>query len=155
MNKAIRAAGLEGRRRINEIDAAGALVPKRSGAPTRLDQDRGDRSAVVAPDPARAPAETSSKYWGVSWDRLARQWSAYYSDANGKYRSIGRYDTQEAAAHAVNAAIRGLPPDVQARRKTNPVVEGRLVPKPSRKRPRVVDPAAAPPRRSARRSRQE
>ena len=154
-DQAVRKAGLEGRRRMNAVDATAALVPKRSGAPNRLDQDRGDRSAVVAPDPARAPAETSSKYWGVSWDRLARQWSAYYSDANGKYRSIGRYDTQEAAAHAVNAAIRGLPPDVQARRKTNPVVDDQLVPKPSRKRSRAEVPAAARTLRSARRSRQE
>ena len=79
---------------------------------------------------------------------------ANYSDANGKLRHIGLFDTQEAAAHAVNAAISALPPDVQARRNTNPVVDGQLVPKPSRKRSRVEEPAAAP-RRSARHSRQE
>ena len=82
-------------------------------------------------------------------------WKAHYKDANGKTRSIGLYDTQEAAAHAVNAAIRALPPDVQLRRKTNPVVDGQLVPKPSRKRSRADVPAAARTLRSARRSRQE
>ena len=116
---------------------------------------RGDRSAVVAPDPSRAPTETTSKYWGVHWHKGDRGWQANYKDADGKQRYIGRFKTQEAAAHAYNAAIRALPPDVQARRKTNPVVDGQLVPKPSRKRPRVEDPAAAPPRRSTRRSRQE
>ena len=85
---------------------------------------------------------------------MTRRWMANYSDANGKLRHIGLFDTQEAAAHAVNAAIRALPPDVQVRRNTNPVVDGQLVPKPSRKRSRVEEPAAAP-RRSARLSRQE
>ena len=111
-------------------------------------------------DPARAPTATTSKYWGVTWNKRARRWKAEYTDANHKRRAIGYYDTEEAAAHAVNAAIGALPPD-DVKRHTNPVVEGQLVPKPSRnyqpsrKRPRVEDPAAAPPRRSARRSRQE
>ena len=93
-----------------------------------------------------------------------RRWQAQYTDANGKKRGLGYFDTQEAAAHAYNAAIRALPPDVQARRKTNPVVDGQLVARARkapghgcdalRKRPRGVDPAA-PPRRSSRRSRQE
>ena len=63
-----------------------------------------------------------------------------------KTHTIGLYDTQEAAAHAVNAAIRALPPDVQRRRHTNPVVDGRLVPKPPRKpRKRRRDEADATP----------
>ncbi len=49
---------------------------------------------------------------------------------------------EELAAHAYNAAVRALPADVQARRKTNPVVDGQLVPKPSRKRRRADAPAA-------------
>ena len=98
-----------------------------------------------------------SKYWGVTWDKKNRRWQATYSDANGKKRCIGLFDTQEAAAHAYNAAIRALPPDVQARRKTNPVVHGQLVPKPprkpsSRKRRREDAPVAGA---SASRSRQE
>ena len=63
-------------------------------------------------------------------------------DADGKTRSAGLHDTQELAAHAYNAAVRALPADVQARRKTNPVVDGQLVPKPSRKRRRADAPAA-------------
>ena len=42
-------------------------------------------------------------------------------------RTIGKYATQEAAAHAVNAAIRRA--GLEGRRKTNPVVDGQLVPK--------------------------
>ena len=96
----------------------------------------------------------------MNWDTGQRRWKAGYNDANGKSRTLGYFDTEEAAAHAVNAAIGALPPD-DVKRHTNPVVEGQLVPKPSRnyqpsrKRPRGVDLAAAPPRRSARRSRQE
>ena len=41
-------------------------------------------------------------------------------------RVIGRFDTQEQAAHAVNAAIRRA--GLEGRRKTNPVVDGQLVP---------------------------
>ena len=157
VNKAISDAGLQGQRRMNTVDATGALVPRvtHTGKPH-------DRSAVVAPDPARAPSATTSKYWGVTWHKSKRRWLASYNDATGKSRHIGFFDTQEAAAHAVNAAIRALPPDVQARRKTNPVVDGQLVPrarkasghgeKSSRKRRREDAPAAGV---STRRSRQE
>ena len=101
-------------------------MPKRSGASFRLDQDR-DHSAVVAPDPARAPSATTSKFWGVTWNKKNRRWAAQYRDANGKKRGIGLFDTQEAAAHAVNAAIRRA--GLEGQRKTNPVVDGQLVPK--------------------------
>ena len=83
VNKAIRDAGLEGRRKTNAVDATGALVPK-SG-----DHRARDRSAVVAPDPARAASETTSKYWGVSWHKNRRQWEARYQDADDKRRHIG------------------------------------------------------------------
>ena len=119
VNKAIRDAGLEGRRRMNAADATGALVPKAPGS-----HNRRDDSAVVAPDPAQ-----TSKFWGVCWNQVLRVWVARYSDANGKHRHIGHFVTEEAAAHAVNAAIGALPPDVQRRRHTNPVVDGQLVPK--------------------------
>jgi len=63
----------------------------------------------------------------VNWDKKQRRWKASYTDANGKQRSIGHFDTQEEAAHAVNAAIRRA--GLEGRRKTNPVVDGRLVPR--------------------------
>ena len=120
-NKAIRDAGLEVKRHINAVDATGALMPRKYGSV---------RSAVVAPDPARAPAETSSKFWGVTWDKSKRQWKAKYKDAIGKTRNIGRFDTQEEAARAVNKAIRDA--GLQNKRRMNPVdAMGALVPKPS------------------------
>ena len=58
---------------------------------------------------------------------------------------------KEAAAHAVNAAIRRA--GLQGKRRTNPVVDGQLVPKPpgphNRKR-RRDEPAATPPPRARR-----
>ena len=42
----------------------------------------------------------------VTWYKHELRWAARYNDANGKGRHIGFFDTQEAAAHAVNAAIR-------------------------------------------------
>jgi len=107
-----------------------------------------DRSAVVAPDAALEPTATTSKFWGVSWSKQMRRWKAQYKDANGKSRFLGRFDTQEQAAHAVNAAIRRA--GLEGRRKTNPVVDGQLVPrsqKSSRKRRR--EESAAPRRRRA------
>mmetsp|Transcript_10679 Transcript_10679/g.31716 ORF Transcript_10679/g.31716 Transcript_10679/m.31716 type:complete len:276 (+) Transcript_10679:257-1084(+) len=150
-DQAIRDAGLEGKRRINAVDATGALVPR----------GWGDRSAVVAPDPALALTETTSKFWGVSWDKTRRRWQAHYTDANGKLRTVGLFDTQEQAAHAVNAAIRALPQHVQRRRNINPVVDGQLVPKKrkakghapdyaTRKRRRDERAAAAPSTRTRR-----
>ena len=126
VNKAIRDAGLEGERRTNAVDATGALVP-----PDKT--DRRNRSAVVAPDPSRAPTATTSKFWGVTWNKKNRRWAAGYTDANGKRRHIGTFDTQEAAAHAVNAAIRRA--GLEGKRHTNPVVDGQLVPR-ARKAPK-------------------
>ena len=86
-----------------------------------------DRTAVVAPDPSRDPSETTSKFWGVNWCKREHRWKAYYYDANGKNRHIGHFDDQESAAHAVNAAIRRA--GLEGKRKTNPVVDGQLVPR--------------------------
>ena len=76
------------------------------------------------------------------------------NDATGERRYIGLFDTQEEAAHAVNAAIRRA--GLGGKRRTNPVVDGQLVPKsgprsgPMRKR-RRDEPAAAPSPRARRR----
>ena len=90
----------------------------------------------------------------MSWCKRDRRWLAGYKDANGKKRHVGVFDTQEAAAHAVNAAIRRA--GLEGKRKTNPVVDGQLVPKPpgahNRKR-RREDPVAATPSSRARRPR--
>ena len=136
VNKAIRDAGLEGRRKTNPVDATGALVPK--------------RAAVIAPDPARAPTETTSKFWGVHWRKSTRRWQAQYKDADGKTRFLGLYDTQEAAAHAVNAGIRRA--GLAGKRRMNPVVDGRLVPRARKttKKRRRDEPAATPPPRARR-----
>ena len=108
-----------------------------------------------------APTATSSKFWGVTWDKQNRRWKANYNDADGKNRHLGLYDTQEAAAHAVNAAIRRA--GLEGRRKTNPVVDGQLVPRalkarghgPPRKdrKRRRDEPATAPPSTRTRRTR--
>jgi hypothetical protein len=66
----------------------------------------------------------------VTWDKGKRRWKAKYKDASGKTRNIGRFDTQEEAARAVNKAIRDA--GLQDKRRMNPVdAMGALVPKPS------------------------
>ena len=113
--------------------------------------------APLTPVPGHAPvfrreARVRPKFWGVSWNKGAERWLARYKDASGETRNIGYFNTQEQAAHAVNAAIRRA--GLEGRRRTNPVVDGRLVPKKrkanghgpprkSRKR-RHEEPAAAP-----------
>jgi hypothetical protein len=105
-------------------------------------------------DPSHTPTATTSKFWGVNWDKQNRRWKAGYTDANGKTRTIGYYDTQEQAAHAVNAAIRRA--GLEGKRRTNPVVDGQLVPKSGPRGGRIPkrrreEPAATPSRRSPRR----
>ena len=63
----------------------------------------------------------------MDWHKGQRRWRAQYRDANGKSRTIGYFDTQEEAAHAANAAIRRA--GLEGKRHTNPVVDGRLVPR--------------------------
>ena len=97
----------------------------------------------------------------MSWDKVKRQWVARYNDATGKRRHIGYYDTQEQAAHAYNAAIRRA--GLEGCRKTNPVVDGQLMPRArkakghgrhSLRKRRREEPAAAPsPATRARRPR--
>jgi hypothetical protein len=63
----------------------------------------------------------------VHWDKKKQRWAAQYTHADGKRRYIGLFDTQDAAAHAVNAAIRRA--GLDGKRRTNPVVDGQLVPR--------------------------
>ena len=87
----------------------------------------------------------------MSWNKNRRLWEASYQDADGKKRHIGHFDTQEQAAHAVNAAIRRA--GLEGRRKTNPVVDGQLVPRTRKitKKRRRDEPAATPSPRARRR----
>ena len=89
-----------------------------------------DRPSVVGPDPALAPTETSSKYWGVTWQQSSKRWQAQYTDADNATQYLGVFRTQEAAAHRVNAAIETLPAHVQRRRRKNEIdaATGKLVP---------------------------
>ena len=88
------------------------------------------RPPVVGPDPARAPTETSSKYWGVTWQQSSKLWQAQYTDADNTTQYLGVFRTQEAAALKVNAAIETLPAHIQRRRRKNEVdaATGKLVP---------------------------
>ena len=81
------------------------------------------------------------------WHKRKRRWQASYHDANGKHRSLGTFDTQETAAHAVNAAIRRA--GLEGKRHTNPVVDGRLVPR------ALKASGHGPPRKSRKRRRDE
>ena len=95
------------------------LPPSDRPAPKR--RHRGDRSTVVPPDPAR-------KFWGVCWNKAEGRWQASYTDASGESRYIGLFATQEAAARAVDAAIRQA--GLEGQRHTNSVdANGPLVPK--------------------------
>ena len=104
----------------------GCKAKKKPAAAKKKPAAKKKRAAAVPPDPARETS-TTSRFWGVSWIRRSKTWWGYYQDANGKQRTIGYFNTQEEAAHAVNAAIRRA--GLGGKRRTNPVVDGQLVPK--------------------------
>lgn len=135
-DRAILTAGLENERRMNACDATGALMDKPPGYYNPRPEH--DDAAVRPPDPARAPQAKTSHFVGVHWDRSLNRWRGTIGDARDKRRTLGRFDTEEAAAYAVNAAIKLLPPDVQLKRSLNPVVDGQLVPKPEFKPTQAV-----------------
>ena len=62
------------------------------GASPRADADGGARTA-------------SSRFWGVHWNRRNKKWKAYYTDTDGKKRSVGYFDDEEEAARAHDQAI--------------------------------------------------
>ncbi|CAH0378463.1 unnamed protein product [Pelagomonas calceolata] len=76
-------------------------------------------------------------HWAATDERKNRRWHAGYRDADGKTRFIGLFDTQEAAARAYNAAIRRA--GLEGKRRTNPVVDGQLVPRAYKARGHGVD----------------
>ena len=82
----------------------------------------------------------------MSWNKRDLFWQARYRDANDKNHHVGYFDTQEAAAHAVNAAIRRA--GLEGKRRTNPVVDGQLVPRAWKKRRREESGAANAPARA-------
>ena len=98
----------------------------------------------------------------MAWDERKQRWRASYVDGTGRRHVLGFFVRGEeaAAAHAVNAAIRRA--GLEGRRKTNPVVDGQLVPRAlkarghgpprkSRSKRRRDEPAAAAPSPRARR----
>ncbi len=68
------------------------------------------------------------KYWGVAWDKRKRRWRASFVDETGRRRVVGFFARSAEAALAVNAAI--CRAGLTQRRPTNPVVDGRPVPRP-------------------------
>jgi hypothetical protein len=53
--------------------------------------------------PDRRREGTSSRHKGVCWDRSRDRWAAYIH-VNGKTRGLGRFDSEDSAAAAYNAA---------------------------------------------------
>ena len=105
-------------------------------------------SEVVPPDPERIRSSRNgcSKYFGVTWEHNPPRWTAVFSTTGrmgGRAITIDYFKTEEEAAHAYNAAIRrhGL----ESIHKTNPVVNGVLVPRPT---PRSVNRGYLDPRLS-------
>ena len=103
-------------------------------------------SEVVPPDPERIRSSRNgcSKYFGVTWEHNPPRWTAVFSTTGrmgGRTITIDYFKTEEEAAHAYNAAIRrhGL----ESIHKTNPVVNGVLVPRPT---PRSVNRGYLDPR---------
>ena len=95
--------------------AAGAGVKRKS---------TGEAAAVVPKK--RRGKKCSSKYFGVHWDAEKGTWKSHYFDENGKVAFVGYFKSEDAAARAYNAKI----VELGLKCKTNPEIDGKLVPKP-------------------------
>ncbi|KAH8056772.1 hypothetical protein JL721_9890 [Aureococcus anophagefferens] len=95
--------------------AAGAGVKRKNA---------GEAAAVVLKK--RRGKKCSSKYFGVVWDAAHVAWKAQYTDKNSKLVHIGNFKSEDAAARAYNAKVAEL----GLKCKTNPEIDGKLVPKP-------------------------
>ena len=107
---------------MNAADATGALVPKAPGSHNRRDDSPSSLRTRRVRRRRHRPSSGACR-----GNKESRRWEAGYRDANGKKRNLGYFDTQEDAAHAVNAAIRRA--GLEGKRRTNPVVDGQLVPR--------------------------
>ena len=91
-----------------------------------------DGPATVADEGEGTTRTTTSRFWGVYWHEETKKWRAQYRDAADKKRTIGCFNDEEEAARAVNKAIRDAGLEGRRRmneRRTNPVVDGQLVPR--------------------------
>ena len=87
-------------------------------------KNAGEAGSVVPKK--RRGKKCSSKYFGVSRDAEKGIWEAHYVDKNSKKAHIGYFKSEDAAARAYNAKI----VELGLKCKTNPEIDGELVPKP-------------------------
>jgi len=121
-NSLIVELGLESRRKINKVDAAGRLVEK------------------PQPPPPIPEADRVSRYYGVSYHAGIRKFTAQVTTSGGKSKTIGVYLTQEEAAHAYNDAVESA--GLASRRKFNKIDSaGRLIEKTKIKKLAPVPPS--------------
>ena len=94
-------------------------------SPRAPERRRSARPTTVADGAARA---TSSRFFGVTWDRRRKKWKAQYNDADGKPRHVGHFNDEEQAARAYNKAISDA--GLEGQRHMNAIdATGALVPK--------------------------
>ena len=105
---------------------SGATTAERSSS--RQCPDFGTSAPVASTAFVLAQPRFAPKFWGVAWDKRKRRWRASYVDGTGRRRVVGFFVRGADSALAVNAAIRAE--GLTQRRKTNPVVDGRPVPRP-------------------------
>lgn len=69
---------------------------------SKVERDEAGRSVKQVADimAGRVTAQNSSGVRGVSWHKGQQKWTARISDGHGKTRTLGYYDTIEAAAYA-------------------------------------------------------
>ena len=58
------------------------------------DEDLSPESPARGDEGDGSTLTTTSRFWGVCWDRTNKRWQAYYKDADGKMRTIGRFDDE-------------------------------------------------------------
>ena len=100
--------------------ARGAKEPRRPQHAGRGSAGAIGRPPVRSIGRRRRPARAaSSKFWGVTWHKSNDGGGGIHRCERQEAQRSATTTCQEAAAHAVNAAIRRFPPDVQRRRHTN------------------------------------